>query len=128
MSSTSGQWKYFIDECLPFGAYISCAIFQRISDTIKFLAEFKIKVPKQITNYLDDFLFMALTLIKCNYMIAKFLEICNQIGIPISAEKTEWGTLQIVFLGILLDGARLILSLPLEKQQKALNLLNDVTN
>ena len=27
-----GIWKYFMDKCLPFGASISCAIYQRISD------------------------------------------------------------------------------------------------
>ena len=24
----TGQWKYFVDKCLPFGASISCALFQ----------------------------------------------------------------------------------------------------
>ena len=56
------QWKYFVDKCLPFGASISCTIFQRVSDSIKFLFEYKTNTQKTITNYLDDFLFLALTI------------------------------------------------------------------
>ena len=31
------KWKYFVDKCLPFGASISCAIFQAFSDAIAFI-------------------------------------------------------------------------------------------
>ena len=30
----SGEWKYFVDKCLPFGAAISCSIFQRFSNAL----------------------------------------------------------------------------------------------
>ena len=42
---TTGIWKYFIDKCLPFGASISCAIFQRFSDALKFLIKYWTGVP-----------------------------------------------------------------------------------
>ena len=79
-----------------------------------------------MTNYLDDFLFVALTLLRCNFLIQQFLNLCEQIGVPIALEKTEWGTLRIVFLGILLDGVGLTLAIPLEKKIRALNLLNSM--
>ena len=41
-------------------------------------------------------------------------------------EKTEWSSVLVVFLGILLDGAHLTLSIPLEKQEKVLRLLNSI--
>ena len=55
-------------------------------------------------NYLDDFLFLALTKIVCDWLMSEFLDLCKDIGIPVALEKTEWGTMVIVFLGILLDG------------------------
>ena len=41
-------------------------------------------------------------------------------------EKTVWATQQIVFLGMLLDGNKFLLSIPLEKSRKALELLEYV--
>ena len=122
----SGEWRYFVDKCLPFGASISCAIFQRISDALKYLIEYRMASWDSITNYLDDFLFIALTLIRCNFLIQQFLDMCNEIGIPIALEKTVWATLQIVFLGILLDCEHLCLGIPIEKRDKALYLLNSM--
>ena len=115
-----------MDKCLPFGASISCVIFQRISDGLKFLIEFHTAAWDSITNYLDDFLFIALTLIKCNFQIWEFLNLCAEIGVPIALEKTEWATLQIVFLGILLDCEHLSLGILLEKCNRALYLLNSM--
>ena len=47
---------YFVDKCLLFGASISCSHFQRVSDAIKYLLEFRTKIFNCICNYLDDFL------------------------------------------------------------------------
>ena len=41
----TGVWKYFADKCLPFGASISCALFQQFSDALCFLAEYKMNTP-----------------------------------------------------------------------------------
>ena len=123
------QMFYFIDKCLPFGASISCANFQAFSDAIKHIVEWKIslvlyvKVPC-ITNYLDNFLFIAISLIICNGMIEIFMEICVQIGCPISLEKTKWALQLLIFLGILMNGRALTLCIPEDKRQKAMSLVN----
>ena len=97
--------KYFIDKCLPFGASVSCSHYQRFSNALKHLALYRIgnKEGKAITNYLDDFLFIAWLKGLCNDMI------------PVAEEKTVWASLQVVFLGILLNGQHLMLSIPIEK-------------
>ena len=121
---------YFIDKCLPFRASISCAVFQEFSDAMKFLAEWKIKMTFRmfipVTNYLDDFLFVTITLIQCNQQMRIFLDICSKVGCPISEEKTKWATEDqvIIFLGILLNGKTLTLSIPIDKKVKALHYLN----
>lgn len=56
-----GKVKFFVDKCLPFGASISCLHYQRFSNALQHILEYKAgKVGKNaITNYLDDFLFLA---------------------------------------------------------------------
>ena len=120
-----GKWKFFIDKCLPFGASISCSHYQRFSNALRHIVEFRTN-HRTLTNYLDDFLFAAITKLICYYLINQFILLCEQINIPVAFEKTEWGTTMIVFLGILLDGKRMLLSIPLEKRDKALTLLRDI--
>ena len=121
------EWMYFIDKCLLFGASISCAIFQRISNALRHLAEFRLQEPpKSLTNYLDDYLFFVLTVLCCNFMISTFLQLCTELGIPIAQDKTEWATLYIVFLGILLDGQTLSLAVPVDKRDKAISILQEL--
>ena len=114
------KWKFFVDKCLPFRASISCTIFQEFSDALKFLIEYRTKAPDSVANYLDDFLFLAFTIMMRNFLISEIL-----LRVPIALEKTEWAdeSACIIFLRILLDGKRLILRVPLEKRVKALNML-----
>ena len=113
--------------CL-FGASISCAIFQSFSDALKYLIEFRTQIPDSVTNYLDDFLFLALTILACNFLIQSFLNLCQEIGVPIALDKTEWASECVVFLGILLDGRHLMLRLPMEKRQKAIAMLQKMVD
>ena len=121
---------YFIEKCLPFGSSRSCAIFQAFSDALAHLARFRIAVEKQLTkcpaltNYLDDFIFMALRVYLCNMMMQAFLDLCQEINCPISDEKTEWGASMMIFLGMLLNGHQHMISIPVEKITKTVNLLN----
>ena len=58
-------------------------------------------------------------------MITQFLQLCGELNISVSMEKMEWASDLIVFLGILLDGNCLFLSIPEEKRQFAVALLRD---
>ena len=77
-----------------------------------------------IANYLDDFLFIAVSANRCNKLVKMFLELCEELGVPVAEDKTEWGTIRIVFLGILLDGEKFLLTVPEDKRMKAVNMLN----
>ena len=119
-----GRKQYFVDKCLPFGASISCALFQRFLNALCHVTYFRTcSPPKRITNYLDDFLFVAITLFRCNQMVKKFMEMCEEFSVPIANDKTEWGTVRLVFLDILMDGEFMICSIPEDKHNKAINLL-----
>ena len=64
----------------------------------------------------------------CNYMVSQFLLLCEELGILISLDKTEWASELIVFLGILLNGRDLSLSIPVDKRDRAIELLMDMKN
>ena len=74
-----------------------------------------------LTNYLDDFLFIATTRDECDGMVRSFLVLCKRINCPVSQDKIEWGAVIITFLGTLLDGERHCLCISEEKRIKALN-------
>ena len=76
-----------------------------------------------ITNYLDDFLFLAMLRSLCNRLMKNFMLICEEVGCPIAIEKTEWVSEQIIFLGMMLNGCYLTISIPVEKLVKAQNIL-----
>ena len=110
---------YFVDKCLPFGAAISCAIFQAISDAISWIVEYRNR--KRNVNYLDDFLFAAAIKAMCDSQMRRFLEVCEEINFPVALEKTFWGTTLLTFLGLLLDTERQLICIPLDKLIKATN-------
>ena len=118
----TGEWQYFIDKCLPFGSSISWSHFQRFSDALKHLLQYHTAMDS-INNYLDNFLFLAATLLLCNYLIQESLDMCEELGVPIALDKTEWATLKIAFLGILLNGQNMSLVMPEEKWLRAVNMI-----
>ena len=59
-------------------------------------------------------------------MIRQFLELCAQLGVPVSMDKTEWASEKIIFLGIMLDGYHLILAIPEEKKTKGVELITEI--
>lgn len=79
-------------------------------------------------NYLDDFLHVANTKEDCNLVLDTFLEICSEIGMPISHEKTERPTQTLTFLGIQLDSQQQRMLVPAEKKFRALDDLDEVIN
>ena len=123
-SPIDGKMYYFVDKCLPFGASISCALFQLVSDAIAHIV--KCKSEQELVNYLDDFLFVALMKWWCNRQLDIFLEVCSQIGFPVNEDKTFRATGQITFLGMLFNAKDQTVSVPVEKIEKALKLISNV--
>ena len=89
-SPLDGKTYYFVDKCLPFGASISCAHFQRFSKAVRHIVEWLTK--QKLVNYLDDYFFAQLLKLLCNNQVKTFLQVCGQIAFPVSLEKTFWAT------------------------------------
>ena len=86
----------------------------------------KYRSGKKANNYLDDFFFARFLLALCNQQVQMFLDICEKIRFPVSLEKTFWGSQVIVFLGILINTVTQTISIPIEKRNKALTLIQDI--
>ena len=119
----TGKFAFFAEKNLPFGASVSCARFQLFSDCLRHIMEHA-SGRFNITNYLDDFLFVGETELICNRMVRQFLTLCSFLGCEVAPEKTEWAAPRVIFLGIMLNGDTCTLSLPVQKSNKALELLN----
>ena len=119
----TNQLFYFIEKNLPFGASLSCKIFQSFSDSLRHLVEEITGKFHQTTNYLDDFLFVEISRQQCNRLVLEFIKICEKIRCPLAMEKTEWATTKLVFLGILLDGENFLMCIPEDKKQKAITFI-----
>ena len=117
-------WYYFVDKCMPFGNAISCAHFQMFSDAIAFIM--LKKTGKEVVNYLDDFLFIALLHWLCDRNLQAFLDLCDKIGFPISMEKMQWSNTVIVFLGMLIDTVWQTVSIPRDKVLNATTLIEQM--
>ena len=115
---------FFVDKCLPFGASISCAVFQAFSDALAHIVQ--VKTGKENVNYLDDFLFLAMLQFLCNLQIDKFLQVCHEISFPVSVDKTVYACTSITFLGLLIDTQKRLVCIPVEKIQRALKLIDNM--
>ena len=121
----TNELRYFVDKCLPFGASISCSNFQKFSDALSYIVE-KLTGGIENVNYLDDYFFVALLKAMCDRQITTFLQVCGQINFPVSMEKTCWGQTQITFLGLLIDTVRQIICIPLDKLNRALDMIDKI--
>ena len=122
----TGKIYYFVNKCLPFGASISCAVFQEFSNSIAHLVKFRTKKP--LVNYLDDCLFAALKKLLCDSQVRTFLTICSQINFPVSLEKTVWGTTLLTFLGVLIDTVNQLICIPVDKLERAMDMIKFFLN
>ena len=120
----TGQICYFVDKCLPFGAAISCALFQAFSDAISHIVSYL--TGSENINYLDDYFFAEILKQACNQQIAVFMNICDAIAFPVALDKTYWATHRLVFLGLLIDALSQTIGIPIEKVDKAREMLAKV--
>ena len=123
-SPFDGKWYAFVDKALPFGSGISCSHFQRVNNVIKHIVVYR--SGKKLVNYLDDYLFAALLRNICNQQVQQFLDVCREINLPVSLEKTFWGTTLLVFLGLLINTVNQTVSIPMEKIQRAISLITNI--
>ena len=108
------QDQIYVDTTLPFGLRSAPKIFNAVADGLAWVLQSE--GVRLILHYLDDFLVLGLPdTDECAQALATTLRICDELGVPIAAEKVEGPTTCLSFLGIEMDTASWQLRLPQEK-------------
>ena len=122
----SGKTFYFTDKNMPFGGSISCSLYTAFSNALAHVISHYTGTQMRIVNYLDDFLFIAVSESQCNDMVRTFIRISEFLGIPMATDKIVWASTEVKFLGIILNGRHRYLQIPNNKRDKAIVLLGNV--
>ena len=124
----SFQWqgRYYYARTQPMGAGSSCAIFERFSTALQFIAETQLKFHRCL-HVLDDFLFIAQGEDRCAGDLNTFLTFCKSTSVPIAEDKTHGATKVLEFVGITLHIPLQCSILPDDKVRMCLVLLNAVS-
>lgn len=108
---------FYFDKTLPMGLSYSCNLFERFSSSLHWVMEYHYQ--SSCVHVLDDFLFMGPAHSNnCLKSLENFLQLCNDIGIPIKNEKTVYPTTTITFLGLEVDSLTMEVRLPRDKLDK----------
>ena len=115
--------QYYFDRCLAMGLKSSCAIFEKFSTSLEWLAVHHLKVSA-VLHILDDFLFIVHSHDKCNADLSIFFSMCDFLGVPIAHAKTLGPLTTLQFAEIELDSVRQEARLPSGKIHKCRALLH----
>ena len=111
------QGAVYIDTCLPFGLRSAPKLFNVLADFLEWIL-----LNQGVTfalHYLDDFLTIGPPgAIVCHKNLSILIEVCKALGIPLATEKVMGPAMELDFLGITLDTARLEARLPKDKLER----------
>ncbi len=111
------RWRdqLYVDKVLPFGLRSAPKIFSAVADALQWLVR---QQGLEILHYLDDFLAVSPPGGAQRDDLGTALKLCEELGVPIAAHKTEGPSTVITFLGIEVDTVDRVLRLPQEKLQR----------
>ena len=118
------QWQgqIYIDPRLPFGLRSPPKIFNVVADALHW--HLSHQGIAHLFHYLDDFIMVTPPESPLGQQhLNMLLQLCRDLGVPISAHKTEGPTTCLVFLGIELDTRAGELRLPSDKLRRLHTLL-----
>ena len=73
---------------MPMGCASSCRTFEMFSTAIEWVAKKHLSIPHLI-HILDDYFMAAPTYHQCCIDLARFLSLCDYLGVPMAPEKTD---------------------------------------
>ena len=104
----------YLNTALPFGLRSAPKIFSAFADALAWVLRSN-GIGQQL-HYLDDFLFLgAASTHECASSLQTALQVCQRLGVPVAAHKTEGPSTRLTFLGIQIDSVAMQLSLPPDK-------------
>ena len=94
------HWKggFYVDNVLPFWLRSAPKIYNALADAMQWNIR---KSSSEVLDYLDDFLIFGQPGPEgCDKALARSLDLCAILGVPIAAHKTEVPATRINYLGI----------------------------
>ena len=112
------QWEgsYYVDLALPMGCSSSCLIFEAVSTAVEWIARNKLNI--QSIHILDDFFLVSVSQQVGTVQLKAFLDMCEDIGLPMAPDKTFWPSNIMTFVGYEIDTMIGEVRLPLDKVEK----------
>ena len=124
------QWlgQFYFDKCIVMGCSSSCQIFEKLSGALQWILINKFDVS-MVSHILDDFMFFgAPGSRQANKGLQSFMLLCSSVGIEIKHQKTVFPTTRAELHGLLFDTVKMEVSLPKDKLDRALELVNSMYN
>ena len=115
------QEKFYIDKNLAFGAVHGTAIFERISNFIRFILANK---GIQVWNYIDD-IYACCHKDEADEAFHTLLQVINSIGLPVNPKKVFQPCEKLSILGIVVDIYQGTFSIEDEKLDQILQLCQE---
>ena len=103
--------SFFIDTYLPFGFRHGSAIFQRVSDAIRYMM---LNRGYHVTNYIDDIVGQA-TISQAEASFNTLYELLGQLGFDISMKKLVYPSTKVTCLGVVINNQDFTVSVPEDK-------------
>ena len=96
---------FYIDKCLPMGYAISCNIFEKFATFQSGL--------NTLDHYVDDFIFAGRRGSEhCQQLMHTFINISEELGVPLSEEKTIGPVTNLTFLGLEINTNDMTVKIP----------------
>ena len=111
----------FIDTCLPFGNRHGTQIFQRVSDTVRYVMRQK---GVRIINYVNDFVGVATPDVARRSFDA-LRAVLDEFGLDISPSKLVYPDTSAVCLGVNINTADATIAIPDDKLRQIVDVVND---
>ena len=114
----------YIDSCLPFGFKHGSALFQRLSDAVRFIMAQK---GFSVTNYIDDIIGHSV-ISKSNESFQTLRALLLELSFDISEKKVVQPATRVTCLGVDIDTEQFTVSIPPEKITEILKECNSWAN
>ena len=113
--------NYFLDCSVPFGFKHGSSIFQRLSDSIRFIMA---QEGHKIWNYIDDFLCISLPS-QIHHIYDRLQQLLEELGLTVSSKKLVPPSTQVTCLGIVVNTVDFSIAIPVEKLAVIKNMCRD---
>ncbi|XP_070198593.1 uncharacterized protein [Littorina saxatilis] len=97
------QWKgcFYVDLALQMGCSASCKIFEAFRSAVEWIGRKKLGL--NMVHILDDFFLASVSKEVGTFQFRSFLEMCSDLGLPMSPEKTFGPQTTMSFVGFEID-------------------------